>query len=82
MLLSFSATGYTNLTGVDNAEVQINKAKEILPPQIQVHLQDGLSFLKSHTEQYDLIYTIDVMEHLTKDAINHSANKIHATLVG
>ena len=62
MLLSFWATGYTNLTGVDSAEVQVNKAKQTLSSQIQLHLQDGLGFLSSHTNQYDLIYTCDVME--------------------
>lgn len=56
--------GYENLIGVDCSPEQIDLARKIHPI---VQQADVLDFLREKSGQFDAIFAIDLLEHLTKD---------------
>ena len=60
-------TGYTNTTGVDISEDQVNKANELGIQNITC--AEISAFLSSNTESYDVIIGVDIIEHLTKSEL-------------
>ncbi len=66
-LSSLNVAGYKNLTGIDATRSQIETAKKILPEDVELHLADGMEFLKTNLNQYDMIIAYDIVEHFTKE---------------
>lgn len=64
LMLALREDGFLNLTGVDLDEFQISAAKE---ENLNVFQADAISFLKNNEEKYDVIYALDILEHLPKD---------------
>lgn len=63
-LYAFHSWGYSNLEGVDLSEEQVYEARKRFP---QVVCGDVITFLSSHSEQYELITAFDLLEHLPPD---------------
>lgn len=60
--------GYSNITGIDISEDQINFAKNQLKLDC-VFQSDAISWLENSNKKYDLIFCLDVMEHLELDEL-------------
>lgn len=56
--------GYHNLRGIDVSASQVKLARQVVP---DVDLGDALGFLRASESEFDLILSLDVIEHLTKD---------------
>ncbi len=63
----FRQHGAAKVTGVDRSEEQLGICRRFVTDQV-VHA-DALDFLSTHSEQYDLITALDLIEHLPKDRI-------------
>jgi len=79
-LLDLSAAGYANLTGIDTAEVQLDRARESIGGEIDLQQADALEFLQTHEERYDLIIAYDIIEHFTKDEAIELCDAIFSSL--
>jgi 2-polyprenyl-3-methyl-5-hydroxy-6-metoxy-1,4-benzoquinol methylase len=66
LLRFFSKRGYTNVAGVDVSPEEVELAKKIHPNVVQ---EDALEYLEKHTEQFDIIVAIDLIEHFHKDEV-------------
>ncbi len=53
--------GYNSIFGIDISEEQIKIAKQ---SNLNVQCSDALEFLKNNTKKYDVIFLIDVLEHI------------------
>lgn len=62
-MLALKELGYDNIKGVDIDERQIDAAKK---DGLDVIQEDAIEFLKNIQEKYDVIYCMDVLEHLPK----------------
>ncbi len=75
------ANGFTNLSGVDLCQGQLDVAVRFLPESVKLKNQDATSFVNEHPETYDLIFAIDILEHLpTKDELMELVDGIFAAL--
>ena len=63
-LLALKSYNYDNLKGIDVDASQISIAKK---EGLNVELADAHEFLESNNDKYDVIYCIDVLEHVDKD---------------
>ncbi len=63
LLHFFKQGGYANLTGVDISQEQVQIARQVLTNVIEANVLD---FLETHSEAFDLITGIDIIEHFTK----------------
>lgn len=54
------------VSAVDSSSSQIAIAKECLP-DLDIHLQDGLAFLRERPGHFDAIFCNDVLEHIPGD---------------
>lgn len=61
-----SAKGYTEVKGVDISESQIAIAESL---NLDVHHGNVFDFLKQSQEKFDLIITLDLIEHFKKDEV-------------
>jgi cyclopropane fatty-acyl-phospholipid synthase-like methyltransferase len=69
-ILQLQKHGYTNVEGIDISPEQIDFAQKQLQLS-NVKLSDGEKYLASSKHSYDVIYMIDVLEHLElEDTIN------------
>lgn len=59
--------GYSNVDGVDISPEQVNLAHELGLKEIKC--QDIRGFLTDKTEAYDVIFLMDILEHLTKQEL-------------
>jgi len=66
LLYFFKQRGYTCVSGVDISPEQVQIARQVNPDVIAVNVID---FLENHTETFDLITGLDIIEHLQKDEI-------------
>ena len=64
LLRFFNRNGYDDLEGVDLSEEQLTAAKQICG---NIHEKNAIEFLASRAGEYDLICSIDLVEHLYKD---------------
>ncbi|MBN4071996.1 class I SAM-dependent methyltransferase [bacterium AH-315-F18] len=60
--------GYTNLHGVDVSAEQVSIAGQICP---NVHQGNVIEYLQERAGTFQLIFSFDVIEHLTKDEVLH-----------
>ena len=58
--------GYEHIRGVDISEEQVAYARKELGLS-DVHCADGITFLRSNGDCYDVILLLDVLEHLSVD---------------
>jgi len=66
LLYFFKQRGYTNLAGVDISPEQIGIARQVTP---DVTEGDVLDFLMEHSNSFDLIAGLDIIEHLRKEEV-------------
>jgi len=66
LLRFFSKRGYINVVGVDVSPEEVELAQKIHPNVVQ---EDALEYLEKHTEQFDLIIALDLIEHFHKDEV-------------
>lgn len=66
LLHLLSGLGYQSLTGVDISAEQVALARQVVP---DVSEGNALKHLRSYGQHYDLIFALDVLEHLYKDEI-------------
>ena len=59
--------GYTNITGVDISEDQVEKSKQLGVNYVECG--DVQSFLSESREKYDVILGVDIIEHFTKSEL-------------
>lgn len=69
MLRVLHNEGFTNLTGIDLSVGDLDIAKEKCSADIKLHNADAFDFLKEHENEYDLIYSRAVFEHIKKDNV-------------
>lgn len=77
LLQFFKQRGYTNLTGVDISQEQIQIAQQRLTNVMEAN---ALDYLEAHSEAFDLITGIDIIEHFTKDEALRFLDGCHAAL--
>ncbi len=77
LLQFFKQRGYTNLTGVDISPEQVQIARQVLTNVIEANVLD---FLEIHSEAFDLITGLDIIEHLKKDEALRFLDGCHAAL--
>ncbi len=58
--------GYRHVTGIDVSPEQVEAARERLDNIIQ---GEGVSFLSTRSEEFDLIIAVDLIEHLKKEEL-------------
>lgn len=63
-LLAFREKGYSNLSGIDIDDYQINIAKK---EKIEATLIDANEYFSKNKKKYDLVSMIDCLEHIDKD---------------
>ena len=63
-MLMLQDEGYNNLVGVDIDKTQISIAKK---SNLRVYLIDGIEYLKSTSDRFNVIYFFDVLEHIDKE---------------
>jgi SAM-dependent methyltransferase len=66
LLYFFKQRGYTCVSGVDISPEQVQIARQVNSNVVVVNVID---FLETHTETFDLITGLDIIEHLRKDEI-------------
>lgn len=67
LIYTFKQAGFTNCTGIDLSEEQINVAHELGIPEAR--LEDLRVHLKAHEGRYDVITGMDIIEHFSKDEV-------------
>ncbi len=77
LLHFFKQRGYTNLTGVDISQEQVQIARQVLTNVIEANVLD---FLETHSEAFDLITGFDIIEHFKKDEVLRFLDGCHAAL--
>lgn len=63
-MLTLIEAGYSNVTGVDIDKSQIEIAKK---ENLNAHQSDCIEWLEKDTNTYDVIYCLDVLEHVEKE---------------
>ncbi|MDO9557468.1 MAG: class I SAM-dependent methyltransferase [Coriobacteriia bacterium] len=66
LLHYFSSQGYQLITGVDISPDQVRCAREVVPDVQQMNVLD---YLRVHPEEFDLITSLDFVEHLRKPEV-------------
>jgi 2-polyprenyl-3-methyl-5-hydroxy-6-metoxy-1,4-benzoquinol methylase len=66
MLRYLKSVGFTNLTGIDISEEQVEKAKR---NGINAIHADAFSFLSENKNQFEMITAIDMIEHFKKEEL-------------
>lgn len=66
LLMTLKKLGYKNIQGVDVEKGQIAGCITYNVPG--EYVEDTVSFLRDHREEYSLIFLCDVLEHIEKDA--------------
>ena len=77
LLHFFKKRGYTNLTGVDISEEQVTLSRQVCENIFQA---DVLGFLKGTENKFDMIISLDFIEHLDKDKVIVFFNSCHRAL--
>lgn len=77
LLHFFKRRGYAHLTGVDISPEQVARARQVIPNIVQ---GDVLAFLESHTNHFDLITGLDIVEHLDKPTVVRFFDACHRSL--
>jgi len=58
--------GYQNVIGVDMSESQVEQARQHLE---NIELDNAIDYLKQSENKFDLIFAIDIIEHLNKQEV-------------
>jgi 2-polyprenyl-3-methyl-5-hydroxy-6-metoxy-1,4-benzoquinol methylase len=66
LLYFFKERGYTNVTGVDISLEQVHLARQVVQHVFHANIMD---FLQSHSNSFDIITGLDIIEHFHKDEI-------------
>ena len=69
--------GYHNVSGVDMSESQVEQARQHLD---NIELDNALDYLKQSKKKYDLIFAIDIIEHLNKQEVLDFINLCYKNL--
>ena len=78
LLFVLKSLGYTNIVGVDISSEQVTLAKEIGVEEV-VH-SDLLEFLDQSERNFDVIFLMDILEHLSKDQMFLLLDKVYSKL--
>lgn len=78
LLYCLRELGYTNITGIDTSPEQVELAHQL--GVSEVWLEDIDSFLAAATGTYDIIFLIDVLEHLTRSELVRFLERIRDLL--
>ena len=71
--------GYTNAKGLEVSREMFQFCESILPGKVALY-QDGLLYLKSNLETFDLIVMMDVLEHFERAQVIEALEIIRASL--
>lgn len=77
LLRVFRAWGYENNRGIDISEEQVGVARAA---GLEVEKADVIVYLQAKGNEFDVITAIDIMEHLTKDAVLEFLEAAHGAL--
>lgn len=77
MLKYLQSSGFTNLTGIDISEEQVEKAKSNGFNAIHANAFD---FLRENEENFEIIVAIDIIEHFKKEELFELLKLIHKAL--
>lgn len=77
MLRYLKSAGFDNLTGVDISEEQVAIA---VKNGFNAICADAFQFLKEHKEEFDVIFSIDLVEHFKKEELFELLQLIHYAL--
>lgn len=78
-LKAMLAMGYSNCYGIDISEQQVEYAKTKLNIN-NIERADALVWLKNKISEYDCIFVLDVLEHLSNDELIELGIKLHKAL--
>ncbi|MDQ3073736.1 MAG: class I SAM-dependent methyltransferase [Bacteroidota bacterium] len=78
LLMLLNAKGFTNTSGIDISPQQIELAKELNVPNVQV--ADAFTYLYTQKNTFDLITGIDIIEHFSKDELVRLLSNIKHSL--
>jgi 2-polyprenyl-3-methyl-5-hydroxy-6-metoxy-1,4-benzoquinol methylase len=67
LILRLKQLGYSKVVGVDISPEQVNLAHNL--GLTEVKCQDIMAFLSDKTEAFDVIFLMDILEHLTKQEL-------------
>jgi len=77
MLRYLQSAGFTNLTGIDISEEQVEIAKE---RGFNAFHENAFDFLRSNEGQFEIIFAIDLIEHFKKEELFELLQLIHYAL--
>lgn len=66
LLYFLKQRGYTNLHGVDLSPEQVELSRQVLANVVE---GDAIEYLLAHPSEFQLILSLDIVEHFTKDEI-------------
>jgi SAM-dependent methyltransferase len=75
MLYFFTERGCWLVSGVDISPEQVRLARQVIPGVMEA---DGLDFLEIHSQAFDLITGLDIIEHFHKDEVLRFLDLCHA----
>lgn len=78
MLRYLQSVGFSNLTGIDISEEQVEKARAKGFNAIHVNAFD---FLKENEEKFEIIVAVDIIEHFKKEELFELLSLIHKALI-
>jgi cyclopropane fatty-acyl-phospholipid synthase-like methyltransferase len=77
LLHLYKSYGYTNITGIDISPEQVTASRKIWH---DVHEVNAMDWLQQHTDTYDLISGLDIVEHFTKDELFEFVDALYGAL--
>jgi 2-polyprenyl-3-methyl-5-hydroxy-6-metoxy-1,4-benzoquinol methylase len=77
MLKYLISAGFTNLTGIDISQEQVEKAKA---SGFNVLQADAFTFLRENENQFEIIMAIDMIEHFKKEELYELLKLIYGAL--
>jgi 2-polyprenyl-3-methyl-5-hydroxy-6-metoxy-1,4-benzoquinol methylase len=78
LLFCLKQLGYSNIQGIDISEQQVKLAHEMGMTEIQC--RDIVAFLKQERDSLDVIFMMDILEHLKKDELINLLDDVNQAL--
>jgi cyclopropane fatty-acyl-phospholipid synthase-like methyltransferase len=78
LLMYLRDRGYVNLAGVDSSPEQVSMAERLGLRNVSLGMAS--EYLDERRQQFDLIFAIDVLEHLERDELMQLLDCVHAAL--
>ena len=78
MLLFLKKKGFRRVSGVDVSPQQVERSRACGPFQVEV--SEGRSYLEGHPGAFDMIFALDIFEHLRKEDVLPMLDAVRSSL--